>query len=89
MQHERPQIGALHCGVLRTCRVIYDEALSVLYGNNMFGFMKPDGLKKFAHGYVVFVLTMVVSQSELHIGSHGQFTALESCIVTQFCVRQY
>ena len=42
-----------HAALLRTCRKVYDEALSVLYGENTFSFDDTDGTEAFmAEGLV-------------------------------------
>lgn len=48
MEHECPRIG-IHCGILYTCRELYNEALPTLYGKNGFLFYDPAHLKTFAH----------------------------------------
>ena len=44
--------SGLHAMILRTCRTVYHEGLSILYGQNRFWFKDPDDLIAFAYGGV-------------------------------------
>ena len=57
-RYHSPNIGNMersgtHAALLRTCRKVYDEALSVLYSENTFAFHDTDGIEAFmAEGLV-------------------------------------
>lgn len=42
-----PRVLGLHARILRTSRQIYQEALPVLYGENVFAFLSSDSLEAF------------------------------------------
>ena len=49
MAKEAEHIGAIDPALLRTCRTIYSEAITVLYGGNLFEFLTLSGIQHFAH----------------------------------------
>ena len=46
---ESKHIEAIDAALLRTCKAIYHEAIHILYGKNLFYFLKPGDIEDFAH----------------------------------------
>ena len=49
MAEEAKHIEAIDSALLRTCRTIYGEAITVLYGKNRFHFYTPSEIQHFGH----------------------------------------
>ena len=53
MVDAHPPSHDIDSAILRTCRLIYQEALPILYGSNLFEFRTVDQIQSFQYGFIL------------------------------------